>query len=214
MRWRPNFGILLAMSQPDSSVPAAIERSPLLMSRADSALLVVDLQTRLVEAIPRSGQIVWNVGRLVRGAQVLDVPVVATEQYPEKLGPTVDTVAKGIQHFASKLHFSCGACPQLFRGLAGQGRSSLLVAGMETHVCVLQTVLDLLADGFDVYVVVDAVASRFDIDHTTALQRMYAAGATLTTTETALFEWSEVAGTPEFKQISKIVRESSPPNGA
>jgi nicotinamidase-related amidase len=205
--------MLLDMSQSDSSFPAAIARSPLLMSRAQSALLVVDLQTRLVEAIRRSDHIIWNVGRLVRGAQVLDVPVIATEQYPEKLGPTVDPIAEGIQNVASKLHFSCAACPQLFRSLAEQGRSTLLVAGMETHVCVMQTVLDLLADGFDLYVVVDAVASRFDIDHNTALQRMHAAGATLTTTETALFEWSEVAGTPEFKQISNIVREAAPRNG-
>jgi nicotinamidase-related amidase len=202
------------MSDHDSSFSAEIARSPLLMSRADSALLVVDLQTRMLPAIPRGDHIVWNVGRLIRGAKVLDVPVIASEQYPEGLGPTVEPIAKTLENVASKLHFSCRGCPHLFSSLADQGRSTLLVVGVETHVCVMQTVLDMLADGFDVGVVVDAVASRFDVDRDTALQRMYGAGATLTTTETALFEWCEVAGTPEFKKISKIVRESSPDNDA
>ena len=202
------------MSDHDASFSAEIARSPLLMSRTDSALLVVDLQTRLLPAIPRGDQVVWNVGRLLRGAQVLDLPVIASEQYPEGLGPTVEPIAKSLENIARKLHFSCRACPQLFSSLADQGRSKLLVVGIETHVCVMQSVLDLLADGFDVYVAVDAVASRFDVDHDTALRRMYGAGATLTTTEAALFEWCEIAATPEFKKISKLVREPSPGNDA
>ena len=87
----------------------------------------------------------------------------------------------------------------------------MLLCGVEAHVCVQQTVLDLMAAGFRVYVAVDAVGARHAIDHDTALSRMEATGATLTTTESAMFEWCEVAGTPEFKQISALVRESPPP---
>lgn len=86
----------------------------------------------------------------------------------------------------------------------------MLVCGIEAHVCVQQTVLDLLADGWRVYIAADAVGSRFDVDYRIALERMDSAGATLTTTEAALFEWCEAAGTPEFKQISQLVRESAP----
>jgi nicotinamidase-related amidase len=92
--------------------------------------------------------------------------------------------------------------------LEQKGIAKVLIAGIETHVCVQQTALDLLAAGWSVFVAVDAAGSRFEIDHVTALDRMNSAGATLTTTESALFEWCRVAGTPEFKQISKLARES------
>jgi nicotinamidase-related amidase len=98
----------------------------------------------------------------------------------------------------------------LFRDLESQGRHKLLVVGIETHVCVQQTVFDVLAAGWQAYLAVDALGTRHAIDHETALRRMDSAGATLTTTEAALFEWCQVAGTPEFKQISRLVREEGP----
>ena len=180
------------------------------MDRHKSALLIVDLQSRLVPLIAGHEGIVWNVDRLVRGAKALGVPVVGTEQYPEKLGGTVPQIAKELSTVSGKRDFSCGACSELFRELADQGRSTLLVAGIETHVCIMQTVLDLMADGFDVYVPADAVGARQVIDHETALQRMHASGATLTTTETAIFEWCETSLAPEFKLISSLIREVHP----
>lgn len=181
-----------------------------MMSRGDTALLVIDVQQRLAPSIGRHRRIVWNARRLIDGAKVLGLPVVATEQYPEGLGPTVPELADRLGTIPSKITFSCGGCGSLFDGLRQRNVHKLLVCGIEAHVCVQQTVLDLLADGWPVYVAVDAVGSRFDIDCRTALARMDSAGATLTTTEAALFEWCEVAGTPEFRQISRLVREEGP----
>lgn len=187
-----------------------LPRSPELMSRDDSALLVVDVQERLAPHILDHPRIIWNIRRLIDAARVLGVEVAATEQYPQGLGPTVPALAQRLGEIPSKLAFSCGQCGDLFQRLADAGRDKILVSGIETHVCVLQSVLDLLHEGFRVYVAVDAVGSRAEVDCRTALRRAESAGATLTTTEAAMFEWCEVAGTPEFKQISGLVRETPP----
>jgi len=180
------------------------------MSREDTALLVVDVQEKLLRLIPDNQRLVWNIRRLIDGAKVLGVSVAATEQYPKGLGPTTDELAKRLDDTPAKLTFSCGGCPDIFGGFQEQGVHKILAVGIETHVCVQQTVLDLLAEGFSVYVAADAVGSRFRIDYETALRRMDSAGATLTTTEAALFEWCDEAGTPEFKEISKLVQEKAP----
>lgn len=193
-----------------SESPKNLIRSPELMSAGNTALLVVDVQERLIRAIASHEHVVWNVRRLIDGAKVLGVPVVGTEQYPQGLGPTVPDLADRLGSVPSKLTFSCGGCPEIFDTLRAAGKFNLLICGIETHVCVQQTVLDLLADGWRVYVAVDAVGSRFHVDHQTALRRMESSGATLTTTEAALFEWCEVAGTPQFKQISRLAREEGP----
>ena len=188
----------------------ALSRSPELMSRGDTALLVVDMQETVLSAIAQRRQIVWNCRRLIDGAKVLDVPVAAAEQFPQGLGPTVPELAEQLGEIPAKLTFSCGGCPEIFRQWEDRGIAKILVCGIEAHVCVQQTVIDLLADGWRVYVAVDAVGSRFEVDYRTSLGRMDSAGAVLTTTEAALFEWCEIAGTPEFKQISRLVRESAP----
>ena len=180
------------------------------MSRGDAALLVVDVQEKLVPAIADHARVVWNVRRLVDGAKILGLPVVGTEQYPKGLGPTVGELTDQLGPVPSELTFSCGGCPELFERLQGRGIHKILVCGIEAHVCVQQTVLDLLADGWRVYVAADAVGSRFEVDYRTSLQRMDSSGATLTTAEAALFEWCETAGTPEFKQISRLAREPGP----
>ena len=189
---------------------ARLPRSPELMSRDDTALLVVDVQDKLIGSIGGHQRIIWNIRRLIDGAKVLGVAVTATEQYPRGLGPTTAELAERLGDIPDKLTFSCGGCPEIFTGFRDAGIFKVLVVGIEAHVCVQQTVLDLLADGFNVYVAVDAVGSRQEIDYRTALGRMDSAGATLTTTESALFEWCDVAGTPEFKQISTLVRETAP----
>jgi nicotinamidase-related amidase len=180
------------------------------MSRDDSALLVVDVQEKLLPFIENRECVAWNVRRLIDGARLLGIAIGATEQYPKGLGPTVSPLAERLGEIPAKLTFSCGGCPEVFEGFRNEGRHKILVAGIESHVCVQQTVLDLLSEGFRVYVAVDAVGSRFPLDYETALRRMDSAGATLTTTEAALFEWCDIAGTDEFKQISKLVREKPP----
>lgn len=188
----------------------SMPRSHELMSRHDTALLVVDVQDRLLRVMPARDLLVWNIRRLIEGAKILGVPVVATEQYPQGLGPTAPVLAERVGPIPAKLMFSCRECAGIFRDFADQGRHKILVVGIECHVCVQQTVLDLLSEGFRVYLAADAVNSRHEIDYRIALQRMESSGATLTTTEAALFEWCEVAGTPEFKQISQLVREEPP----
>ncbi len=189
---------------------AIYARSPELMSAGDSALLVVDVQEKLIGLVPGHQRIVWNIRRLLDGARALSIPAAATEQYPKGLGPTVAELAKYLGDVPDKLAFSCAACEPLLTKLTEWGVFRLLVVGIESHVCVQQTVLDLLAAGFRVYVAVDAIGARGDLDHQIAVRRMESSGATLTTTEAALFEWCQQAGTAEFKQISALVRESPP----
>jgi nicotinamidase-related amidase len=187
-----------------------LPRSPELMSCGDTALLVMDVQERLLPAIADATRLVWNVRRLIDAAKVLGLPIVGTEQYPKGLGPTTAELAERLGPLPTKLIFSAGGCPEIFEQLRGRGVHKILVCGVESHVCVAQTVFDLLADGWRVYVAVDAVGSRFEIDYRTALGRMDSAGATLTTTEAAMFEWCEAAGTPQFKEISRLAREPGP----
>jgi nicotinamidase-related amidase len=187
-----------------------LPRSPELMSRGDTALLVIDVQEKLLPAIPSGSRVVWNVRRLIDAAKALGVPVASTEQYPKGLGPTTPELAERLGAMPSKLTFSSCGCPEVFERLRARGIHKVLICGIETHVCVAQTALDLMADGWRVYVAVDAVGSRFEIDYRTALGRMDSAGATLTTTEAAMFEWCQTADTPEFKEISRLAREPGP----
>jgi nicotinamidase-related amidase len=196
----------------DEATP--LPRSPEMMAPEDTGLLVVDVQERLVPAISGHQRVVWNIRRLIDGAKILGLSVVATEQYPKGLGPTVPELAGRLGAVPSKLTFSCGGCPGLFEELQSRGIHKLLVCGVEAHVCVQQTVLDLLAGAWQAYVAVDAVGSRYEIDYRTALSRMESAGATLTTTEAALFEWCQAAGTPQFQQISRLAKEAGPPRQA
>ena len=185
-------------------------RSPELLSRHDSTLLVVDVQEKLVPAIHGASRMIWNIRRLIDAAQLLGVPCLATEQYPEGLGPTVHDLAQRLPDRPTKQRFSCCGS-ELMKGWTQKDIYKVVVAGIETHVCVLQTVLDLLSAGFRAYVVADATAARHAIDYEIALRRMEASGATLTTTEGVIFEWCETSAAPEFKQISQLVREK--PNG-
>jgi nicotinamidase-related amidase len=180
-------------------------RSPELMSRGDSGLLVIDVQTRLMDKMADRTRVIANIARLIDGARVLGLPVQATEQYPKGIGPTVPELAARLPERPEKLSFSCCSLSDVAERFRTRGVHRVLLAGIETHVCVQQTALDLLADGFHVYVAADAVTSRKELDRDVALRRMEHAGVVLTTTEAALFEWTEHAGTPEFKQISRLV---------
>lgn len=187
-------------------------RSPTMMCIEDTVLLVVDVQQRLVPVIDRATKVVWNCRRLIDGARLLGVDLVVTEQYPQGLGATVDELAQrleGPRH--AKASFSCTSDDAIFDVLRqNEAITKVLLCGIETHVCVMQTALDLLAGSWDVYVAVDAVGSRHRIDHKTALRRLDSSGVTLTTTEAALFEWCSTAAHPSFKEIGQLVRETAP----
>jgi nicotinamidase-related amidase len=173
----------------------------------ETVLLVVDVQEKLIVKIPTAQALVRNLTFLLDAARLLDVEVSATEQYPRGLGPTVPILAERLPTRPDKVAFSCCAVPGLVDGYRQRGRSRVLLSGMETHVCVLNTALDLLAAGLRVYVAVDAVASRYAVDHDMALRRMEQAGAILTTAETAVFEWLGGSQHPQFKQVSALVQE-------
>ncbi len=176
------------------------------MTAADSVLVVIDVQDKLLAAMPTGPALVREVAFLLDVAAVLDVPAVATEQYPKGLGPTTAEVARRLPaDRASKTAFSCCGATGFLDTLRGCGRPNVVLAGMETHVCVLHTARDLLAAGFAVYLPADAVASRGKLDHEVALRRLERAGATVTTVETTAFEWVGDAAHPQFKAVSKLV---------
>jgi len=180
------------------------------MSARDTALLVVDVQEKLLPLIQGKDRVLWNIRRLMDAAAILTVPVLAAEQYPKGLGATVPELAGSLGTIPEKLSFSCVGCQEVIVRLQTSGLRKVLLAGIETHVCIQQTALDLVAEGYRVYLAVDAVGTRFQLDHDVALRRMDSAGVTLTTTEAAVFEWCAVAGTPQFKQLSQLVRQPGP----
>lgn len=181
------------------------------LSRSRAALLVIDVQERLCTAMnpERLRQVRHNIGLLLRGARELEIPVHLTEQYPRGMGRTLDDIAallpEGLPRH-EKVAFSCGAVAPLMRELKGSGREQILVAGMETHVCVFQTVRDLTLAGYDAFVVSDAVISRTEDNHDIGLGLMDYAGAVLTSTEVVLFDLLEQAGTPEFKALAPLFK--------
>lgn len=176
----------------------------MLIDAKRSALLLIDLQERMLPAIANAGEVLANACWLVDVARAVDVPLMASEQYPQGLGATVDTLRNRLrpEEIASKLHFSCLGGPCL-EDLPGFARRQVVVAGAETHVCVLQTVLDMLQSGKQVFVVEEAVGSRHAADKRLALDRMRQAGAVVVSREMVAFEWLRVAGNDLFRHISK-----------
>jgi nicotinamidase-related amidase len=177
---------------------------PGLLRTDASMLLVVDVQARLVPAIHDGPAVVDRIVWLVRLAQALGVPVAATEQYPQGLGPTVPVLAALLAPGAigAKVHFSCAAADCL-PGLPGAGRPQVVIAGIEAHVCVLQTALGLAGQGREVFVVADAVGSRDPSNRALALERMGRRGIGIVSGEMVGFEWLERAGTERFRAISR-----------
>jgi len=175
----------------------------MLMHKEQSVLLVVDVQQRLLPAIHDWQRLLDNVRWLVGVARKLDVPVMASEQYPQGLGGTHPELAKLLapDEIVSKLHFSCVAA-QCLDSLPAAGRPQVVVCGTEAHVCVLQTVLELQGQGKQVFAVADAVGSRDPENKALALERMHRHGIEVVSREMVAFEWLKQAGTPLFKEIS------------
>jgi len=181
---------------------------PTRLSPLNSTLLVVDVQEKLLAVMPDAAGLVRDVGFLLDVANLLKVPAIATEQYPQGLGPTHSELVRRLAgERPTKLSFSCCGAPGLLTELRQLGKPNVVVAGMEAHVCVMQTVLDLLAEGLQVFVPVDGVQSRFPVDQETALRRMDRAGAILTSCEATAFEWLGGSDHPQFKPVSKLVQE-------
>lgn len=176
----------------------------MLMDRLESTLLVIDLQTRLQPMIDQGATVLGNCEALIRAAGRLAVPCVISEQYPQGLGGTVETIKAVAAHasFVEKTHFSCVA-EGCLGDTAINARAQVIVCGTEAHVCVQQTVLELLDAGKTVFVVADAVGSRAPDNKTLALERMRVAGAQIVSREMVLFEWLRKAATEEFREINR-----------
>jgi nicotinamidase-related amidase len=181
------------------------------LARADCLLLVVDVQERLMPVIHEREEVERNIDRLVRGCRVLDIPALLTEQYVQGLGQTVEPVRRALLETygyrpIEKSCFSAWGCGELQAELRAVRRRQVLIAGVEAHVCVYQTAMDLLANGHEVSVIADAVSSRTARNRDIAIQRMTAEGCRLASTEMALFELLVEAGTEEFRAVSRLVK--------
>ncbi|CAA7616667.1 Isochorismatase hydrolase [Magnetospirillum sp. LM-5] len=180
----------------------------MLMDAAASSLLIVDVQQNLgpVMADPRA--VYRGCSLLLRGAARLDIPVTLSEQYPKGLGPTMGELLELTppDSVVEKIHFSCAAEPAIKDRLDGFNRKQVVVAGIEAHVCVLQTAIGFHQAGYQVFVVADACSSRLAANHQAAMARMAAAGLSVVTVEMVLFEWLHRAATPEFKDLSRLIK--------
>jgi nicotinamidase-related amidase len=176
------------------------------LTAADSVLVVIDAQDKLLAKVPAAPELVRNIGFLLDAAALLGVPALGTEQYPKGLGPTTAELARRLPpELPAKTAFSCCGAAGFLADLRGRDRPNVVLTGMEAHVCVLHTALDLLEAGFAVYLPVDALASRAAVDKEAALRRLERAGAIPTTVEAVAFEWVGDAAHPRFKAVSKLV---------
>ena len=180
-----------------------------LLNTEKCLLLIVDIQEKFAPHIHEMDRVIERSRILIEAAGLLGVPVFVSQQYPKGLGQTVGPLREALDGRSrkfDKVTFSCCLDEALGRALQESGRNQVLLAGIETHVCVAQTALDLLAAGKRPYVAVDAVSARRRLDHDVALDRLKAAGATLTTAEAAILELTRTAQHPAFKTISNLIK--------
>jgi nicotinamidase-related amidase len=176
---------------------------PELLNRHRSALVIIDVQERLFPHVYNRQNVLARMDLLLFAANLLQIPMLLTEQYPKGLGPTIEDVRKACPDIEPlvKMDFSCVPAPGFRERLSSLHRDQIVLAGIETHVCVAQTALDLASGGERVFVVADATASRRPLDARIALQRLDRSGLAITTAEAVVFEWLRRAGTEEFKAI-------------
>lgn len=181
------------------------------LDRKNSLLVIIDVQEKLAAVIHEQEAMQKNIDRLIRGCHVLGVPALVTEQYPKGLGPTSRFLQTSLSETyglraIQKMCFSAGGSNEFMSAIRSSGRRQVLICGIETHVCVYQTVKDLLDAKFEITLITDAVSSRTASNRDVAIRRMERDGAKLSSTEMALFEMTVNAGTEEFKAISRLVK--------
>ncbi|CAK0781883.1 Hydrolase [Gammaproteobacteria bacterium] len=180
----------------------------MLLKQKDSALVIIDIQERLARVMKYRDAVIKNSKILIQAAHRLNVPILTTLQYPKGLGPLVSELESALiaDTKIEKIHFNCCNEPTFMDRLRGLNKPQVVLVGMESHVCVLQTAISLVENGFGVQVVQDAVASRTKQHWKNGLSRMRHSGVEITTTESALFELLNQAGTPEFKELSALIK--------
>ncbi len=179
-----------------------------MLNSVESTLVLIDVQSSLAAVVDRSSEVVPKMLQAIQGCQALEVPVLPTLQVPEKLGPIHPEIESLLENEIqiSKSSFSALREPEFLLALRQSEKTQVLLAGIETHVCVLQTGLDLLDAGYAVYVLADAVFSRTDENYRLGLQRLHNAGAVITSVEMALFELLRTSKHPQFRTISKLIK--------
>ena len=182
----------------------------MLIHADDSCLLVIDMQERLVAAMQAPARTIGNARILIAAARELAVPVLLTEQYPKGLGATVPELAEAAEAanavILPKMHFSCMEDEDFAAAFEAAGRRQAVIAGMEAHICVMQTAVSLMDQGYEVFVVTDATSSRTLESEKACLDRLQACGAGIVTTEMVVFEWLGRAGTPAFKALLPLIK--------
>ncbi|MDR3609837.1 MAG: hydrolase [Ignavibacteriaceae bacterium] len=186
----------------------SFQRNSKILLRDKSALLLIDIQDKILSVMNKPDQVINNTMKLIKGFKVLNIPIFYTEQYPKGLGTTSEALLSELHGLSpiQKMNFSCFGAGNFFNRLEDNKVSQVVIAGIEAHVCVQQTVLDLVANNFQVNVAADAISSRKDLDYKVALDRMGTHGAEITTSEAILFELLVNSGTEEFKEISNIIK--------
>ena len=179
-----------------------------MLDTAKTILVMIDIQDKLFRVMNSQESLLKNVLKLIRGVRVLDIPVILTEQYPAGLGPTLPEITRLLPDIkpVEKVCFSCCDEGRFQQQLESLNRQQVLIAGIEAHICVYQTAMDLLRRGYEVQVVVDCVGSREASNKEVCLVRLNSSGVNLTTTEMALFELLRVGRGEKFKQISNIIK--------
>ena len=185
-----------------------VKRFNKLLKAENTCLLIIDIQKRILPVIKDYKLVVENTLKLIKGFKAMSLPIYFTEQYPKGLGATEEQIVNELEGIKpiEKMTFSCSGAGELFNIFRTISHSQIVVCGIESHVCVQQTVLDLIENGFQVNLAADAISSRKEKDYNFAISRMRHQGAEVTTTEAILFELLNVCGTDVFKQVSKIVK--------
>lgn len=179
-----------------------------MLTKEETVLVLIDIQGKLAQIVDESERVIDCISKVVQGVQALQLPIIWLEQYPKGLGPTVEEVARHLEGLKpiEKITFSAYDTPAFVEQLEATGRRKVLLAGIETHICVYQTAAHLLANGYEVEVLADCVTSRTAGNRDVGIQKMLQLGAKLTSVEMALFEMQQVAKGESFKYISNLVK--------
>ncbi len=178
------------------------------LDRDNVALVIIDIQERLAAVMKEKDKVINNCLHLIELSRLLNIPIILTEQYPKGLGPTVEEIKNALPEYKpiEKLTFSCCDEPSFLDEIKKINKKTLILSGMETHVCLLQTCIGLISEGYNVHIVKDAICSRSKDNWKTGIEFMRDAGAVITCTETVLFQLLKIAGTQEFKTIAARIK--------
>ncbi len=180
------------------------------ISAEDSVLIIIDVQEKLFAVVNEQDRLVRNLIKLIRTCKLLDIPIIITEQYPRGIGHTIEVIKQELGDAycpIEKTSFSCFGCPEFERRLLELGRRTLLLTGIELHICVYQTAIDALVRGYKPVVIYDATSSRLRPDYEVCLHRLLHKGVDVATTDMIIFELLKDASHPKFKDVLKIVKE-------